>query len=219
MHASCCNSASIKRSRIRVQFDFREHDVHFYKSGTSGQKLVASSHLVFLRGLTILELLVVVGIIGILGALLFPSFRRSKQMGETVACLGNLRQIGIAVQLYVNENNAKMPALQNRASTTNLVAAMDTVLLSGTTNSPVFRCPSDRAGLFEQTGDSYFWNFTVNGQDVTKLFSIVGGSDPASIPLVSDKEGFHPDVKDRVNILYADGRASKELKFSTSLPP
>lgn len=159
------------------------------------------------------------GVIGLLAALLYPSLRRSKQMGETVACLSNLRQIGIAVQTYVNDNDGKMPSLQNRASTTNLVAAMDTVLLPGVTNSFMFRCPSDRSAIFEQTGTSYFWNFTVNGQDITKLFSIIGGTDPTSIPLVSDKEGFHPDVRDRVNILYADGRAAKELKFSTSLPP
>ncbi|MBI4023642.1 MAG: prepilin-type N-terminal cleavage/methylation domain-containing protein [Verrucomicrobia bacterium] len=170
------------------------------------------------QGLTLLELLVTVGMIAVLAAMLYPALRRSKQAGETAACLGNLRQIGVALQAYVNENNLRMPVLQNRDSATNAVPSMDTVLLPGVPVSRVFQCPSDRSHLFEQTGTSYFWNFTVNGQDINNLFSVAGGSDPVHIPLVSDKEGFHPDSRDRVNILYADGRASKELKFSTSLP-
>ena len=77
--------------------------------------------------------------------------------------------------------------------------------------------PGDQQGIFEATGTSYFWNFTVNGEDVSRLFSIVGGSDAALIPLISDKEGFHPDLRDRVNVLYADGHADKQLQFSASL--
>jgi prepilin-type processing-associated H-X9-DG protein len=46
----------------------------------------------------------------------------------------------------------------------------------------------------------------------------VGGSVITHIPLISDKQGFHPDLKDRVNILYADGHVAKEIQFSTSLP-
>ena len=166
-----------------------------------------------------MELLLVISVIALLAALLYPAIQRSRKAAETAACLGNLRQIGIAVQTYVNDNNGLMPSLQNRDSITNSASAMDTVLFPSPPASRIFRCPSDRNQIFETTGSSYFWNFTVNGQDIARLFSIVGGTDPALIPLVSDKEGFHPDVKNRVNILYADGRASKELKFSTSLPP
>jgi len=169
-------------------------------------------------GLTILELLVVVGIIALLGVLLFPALRNSKRAAETTACLSNLRQIGTALQVHLNDNDGRMPVLQNRSNKTDTAPAMDTVLLPDSSSNPVFRCPSDRKNLFEDTGCSYFWNFTINGQDVTRLFSIAGGDSPAHIPLVADKEGFHPDVQDRVNILYADGHVAKELKFSTSLP-
>jgi prepilin-type processing-associated H-X9-DG protein len=58
----------------------------------------------------------------------------------------------------------------------------------------------------------------VNGQDITQVFSIAGGSEITQIPLVSDKEGFHPNIKDRVNVLYADGHVDDEIQFSTSAP-
>lgn len=168
--------------------------------------------------MTLLELLLVMGSIALLAGLLYPAYHRSRQMADSAACLSNLHQIGIAIQTYLNDSNGLMPSLQNRDSTTNTLPAMDTVLLPSNPGSKIYQCPADHAGLFQTTGASYFWNFTVNGQDITRLFSIAGGSDPTQIPLVSDKQGFHPDVKNRVNTLYADGRASKELQFSTSLP-
>jgi len=178
----------------------------------------AQSPEAFLRSMTLVELLFALGMVALLGALLYPALRRSRRMADTAACLSNLHQIGIAVQAYLNDSNGLMPSLQNRDSVTNAAPAMDTILLTGTA-ARVFRCPADRNQIFEMTGSSYFWNFTVNDQDIGRLFSIVGGSDPTYIPLVSDKEGFHPDAQNRINILYTDGRASKELRFSTSLPP
>lgn len=170
--------------------------------------------------MTLVEILVVLAIISILGGLLYPSVNRSRQVAKTIKCLSNLHQIGIAVQTYVTDNGQKMPSLQNRGFYTNAGSSLDNaLLLPGDTNSAVFQCPSDYKKLYAVTGTSYFWNFTVNGQDVQGLFSIVGGTDPSLIPLVSDKEGFHPDVKDRVNVLYADGRVTKDLKFVTNLPP
>lgn len=170
------------------------------------------------KAFTLVELILVIVIIGVLSALLLPTLQRSRQMSRTTACLSHLHQIGIAMQTYLTENNGTMPSLQNRNSVTNQVSAMDTVLLSNSGKSRIFKCPADRSRLFEDTGTSYFWNFTINGQDIDKLFSVAGGTDPTHIPLVSDKEGFHVELKDKVNTLYADGVVSKELKFSTSLP-
>ena len=110
-----------------------------------------------------------------------------------------------------------MPAWQNRAARADPGPAMDTELFHDQPGTRVFRCPADRGRLFETTGTSYFWNFTVNGQPLETLFSIIGGDNPLRIPLVSDKEGFHAELPDKVNILYADGHVAKELQFSTSL--
>jgi prepilin-type N-terminal cleavage/methylation domain-containing protein/prepilin-type processing-associated H-X9-DG protein len=171
------------------------------------------------RSFTLMELLVVLGIIAILAALLFPAFQRGRASARASACIGNLRQIGFALQMYVNESNGRMPVLQNRASTNEPLPALDTVLLPQVAGGrQVFACPGDDSDLFASSGTSYFWNFTVNGQELHRLFSIAGGSELTRIPLVSDKQGFHPYQKDRVNILYADGHVAKEIQFSTSLP-
>ncbi|MDD2706451.1 MAG: type II secretion system protein [Verrucomicrobiae bacterium] len=167
---------------------------------------------------TLIELLTVIGIIALLAAMLFPSINRSRQAAKTTSCLNNLRQISIALQAYLTEHDGRMPELQNRNSTTNNTASIDTTLLPRENSSRVFQCPADKTDLFQRTGTSYFWNFTVNGQDIDNLFSIVGGTNPQHIPLLSDKEGFHPETKDKVNTLYADGRVAKELQFSTSVP-
>src|SRR5262245_11596068 len=50
---------------------------------------------------TLIELLVVVAIIALLAALIFPAFSRAKESGKGAACISNLRQIGIALQVYV----------------------------------------------------------------------------------------------------------------------
>lgn len=169
-----------------------------------------------LRAFTLLELLVVIAILAILAGLLTPALRNARAAAQTTACLNNLRQMGIALQAYLNDNSQRMPVLNNRSNRTEQTPALDTVLLPDNARQ-VFKCPADRAGIFEATGCSYYWNWSVNGQDATRLFSIAGGDNIATIPLISDKEGFHPNIKDRVNILYADGRASKELRFDVQL--
>ena len=55
------------------------------------------------RGFTLIELLVVIAIIAILAAILFPVFAQAREKARSTACLNNLKQLGTANQMYMND--------------------------------------------------------------------------------------------------------------------
>ena len=61
------------------------------------------------RGFTLIELLVVIAIIAILLSILMPAMRKIKEMARETACKSNLRSIGLAVQMYLDDYERKIP--------------------------------------------------------------------------------------------------------------
>lgn len=165
---------------------------------------------------TLIELLVVIAILSILVALLFPAISRAKESGRGAACISNLRQIGIALQLYVQENENRMPSMRDRTIGTNVVTdplpSPEMVLSNQLGNVLVLKCPSDNK-LYDQTGSSYSWNSLLNGQKADNFVVLGLTFNPHQIPLMFDKETFHAarGPKKEVNYLYADGHIKNLL--------
>ena len=178
-----------------------------------------------MRAFTLIELLVVLVVIGILAGLLLPVLGRTLESGRATACLSNLRQVGTALQLYVDDYGNRLPVMRDALLGTNGVrgsngpAAIDVVLSNYLGAPKVLQCPSDRQRLFEDTGSSYAWNALLNGQSADQLRIFAIPLAPHQVPLVFDKEGFHrARGKARaVNFLYADGHIKNLLAIEGSV--
>jgi len=67
-----------------------------------------------LRGFTLIELLVVIAIIGILAAMVFPVFARARESARKAVCLSNVKNIALAVNMYLADNNDTFPPAEHR---------------------------------------------------------------------------------------------------------
>jgi prepilin-type N-terminal cleavage/methylation domain-containing protein/prepilin-type processing-associated H-X9-DG protein len=174
------------------------------------------------RGFTLVELLVVIALIATLAGLLLPTLGRAKESGRATACLSNLHQIGLALQLYVQDNGNRLPSMRDKSLTaTNELPSPDLVLSNYLGNIHVLQCPSDRQNLFQTTGSSYSWNSLLNGEDADHLVAFGMNFVPHQIPLMFDKTGFHKarGPKKEVNYLYADGHIKNLLAIEGTIQP
>jgi prepilin-type N-terminal cleavage/methylation domain-containing protein/prepilin-type processing-associated H-X9-DG protein len=68
------------------------------------------------KGFTLIELLVVIAIIGILAAMLFPVFARAREAARKIQCLANVKNIAMAVQMYLVDWDRFFPKLHDQAA-------------------------------------------------------------------------------------------------------
>ncbi len=113
------------------------------------------------KGFTLIELLVVIAIIAILAAMLFPVFARARESARKIQCLSNVKNIAIAVQMYLSDYD-KFPPSEHRSDIVSFYTDMGdcpaniqgaknnpylkwpVVLDEYTKNRDVWRCPSAR---------------------------------------------------------------------------
>ena len=114
------------------------------------------------RGFTLVELLVVIGIIALLISILLPSLNRAREQANRIKCASNLRQIGQSIQIYANENKGGFPRTYfDPASLTHTVAnsgrdmdkSFPSVPADLGTNCPAKNCVSASFFLILKTGD------------------------------------------------------------------
>ncbi len=145
------------------------------------------------RGFTLIELLVVIAIIAILAAILFPVFAQAREKARQTSCSSNLKQIGTAIQMYVQDYDEMMPYLAYNGGNTLGIHWFDSTM-PYIKNEQVWRCPSANpaargAGLwnpsatFVRRNVDYAWN-----EDAAAAGrSLAVCNNPASTYLIMDK--------------------------------
>ena len=97
-------------------------------------------------GFTLIEVLVVVAMIALLTAILLPSLRSARDASKAAVCLSNMRQIGVSMRMYADENNGAVVALME--TSTGFVHWIE-LLRKYIATTDVCRCPADLSTTWE----------------------------------------------------------------------
>jgi prepilin-type N-terminal cleavage/methylation domain-containing protein/prepilin-type processing-associated H-X9-DG protein len=187
------------------------------------------------RAFTLIELLVVIAIIAILAAILFPVFARARESARRITCASNLKQLGVAVQMYTQDFDEKYPWGANWHGTRREV---DSLFHRGNRaginayvkNEAVWHCPDDAVWdkdnqtklyytsygtQFDAWYDTHYWDPQTGGdQTVCKCNAALQGVATAAVEFPSEKGmmfdqlGWHVGNND---VLVRDPRTRKVI--------
>jgi prepilin-type N-terminal cleavage/methylation domain-containing protein/prepilin-type processing-associated H-X9-DG protein len=166
-----------------------------------------------LRGFTLVELLVVISIVGVLIGLLLPAVQRARESARSSQCKSNLRQIGLALDQYIDRQGSrgKFPDASVMPTTVpSPLPSLPQVLGAHIEdNAELFHCPTDDK-FFLQEGLSYEYpasRFAGKTREQVRISRRGNERSSSRVWIVYDFEPFHgPEGEDGSrNFLYLDG--------------
>ncbi len=173
------------------------------------------------RAFTVLELLLVLVLIGVLATLLLPTVEKVREKADAVACIANLRGIGVALQAAISDNDNSLPYIEIDSDNP-IYNAEDIERIGETPKSLLeaftpyglterhFRCPADvkTVNYFAEYGTSYQWRPLVDGEQAQAPLIYrrrgVISVPPSRVTIMFDMAPVHPRP-DRQNRLFLDG--------------
>ena len=143
---------------------------------------MSKSHLLQRRAFTLIELLVVIAIIAILAAILFPVFARAREQARKSSCLSNLKQMGLATQMYVQDYDETLPRYSVATSPT---AYWPNLIDPYVKNRQIWFCPSYERSVTNPSANAstYGTNYGIIGKNIAEF------SRSSELLLFADTEG------------------------------